>query len=119
MAKVNSYRDLIIWQKSMSLVTEIYTLTRSFPKEELYGLSNQLRRCAVSIPSNIAEGYGRNSTGDYRRFLKIAAGSLFELQTQVEIAFNLNYMPAERFEDVFEKAKELDRMILSLIKKIN
>lgn len=82
-------------------------------------LTNQLRRCAVSIPSNIAEGYGRNSTGDYKRFLKIAAGSLFELQTQVEIAFNLNYMPEVKFLELFEKAKELDRMLLSLIKKIN
>ena len=102
----------------MGLVTETYTITKTFPSEELYGLTTQLRRSAVSIPSNIAEGYGRNASGDYKRFLQIAAGSLFELQTQIEIAFNLNYLAAVQFQDLFEKAKELDRMLLSLIKKI-
>jgi four helix bundle protein len=73
----------------MKLVTEVYTTTRLFPSEELYALSSQLRKCAISIPSNIAEGYGRNSTGDYKRFLQIAVGLIFELQTQIEIASNL------------------------------
>lgn len=118
MTNVNSFRDLIVWQKSMSLVTEIYTITRAFPSDELYGLTNQLRRCAVSIPSNIAEGYGRNSTGDYKRFLQIAVGSLFELQTQLEIAFNLIYITENLFQALLERTKELDRMLLSLIKKI-
>jgi four helix bundle protein len=92
MGNINSYRDLIVWQKSMNLVTEIYTFTQRFPAVEVYGLTNQMRRCAISIPSNIAEGYGRNSTGDYKRFLQIAVGYLFELQTQIEIAIKLNYL---------------------------
>ena len=119
MAAVNSYRDLLVWQKAMGLVIEIYKITQAFPATEVYALTTQIRRCAVSIPSNIAEGYGRNSTADYKRFLQIAVGSLFELQTQIEIAFNLNYLSKNIFDDFFEKTKELDRMLLSLIKKIN
>jgi four helix bundle protein len=92
MSKIKSYRDLKIWQKSISLVSIIYSYTSNFPVSELYGLTNQLRRCAVSIPSNSAEGYGRNSTGDYKRFLQMAVGSLYELQTQLEIAFQLKYL---------------------------
>jgi four helix bundle protein len=119
MTAINSYRDLLVWQKSMNLVTEVYKITQNFPSSEIYTLTNQIRRSAISIPSNIAEGYGRNLTGDYKRFLQIAAGSLFELQTQIEIAFNLNYISKNIFDEIFEKAKELDRMLLSLIKKIN
>ena len=119
MAYIKSYRDLIVWQKSIKLVTEIYIATKSFPTDEQYTLTTQLRRCAISIPSNIAEGYGRNSTADYKRFLQIATGSLFELQTQIEISLNLNYISKNIFDGIFEKAKELDRMLLSLIKKIN
>ncbi|MBL7763603.1 MAG: four helix bundle protein [Chitinophagaceae bacterium] len=118
MAEVKSYRDLIVWQKSMKLVTEIYTITKSFPSDELYGLTSQLRRCAISIPSNIAEGYGRNSTGDYKRFLQIAAGSIFELQTQIEIAGNLKYISKENFDIFFNNVKEVELMLLSLIRKI-
>ena len=118
MTAINSFRDLIIWQKSMTLVTAIYAETKHFPSEEMYGLTNQMRRSAISIPSNIAEGYGRNSSGDYKRFLHIAVGSLFELQTQIAIAFNLNYITKELFQTLFEKTKELDRMLLSLINKI-
>jgi four helix bundle protein len=84
----------------------------------MYGLTSQLRRCAVSIPSNIAEGYGRNATGEYKRFLQIAVGSLFELQTQIEIAHNLTFLSTEIFTTTYEKTKELDRMLLSLIRKI-
>lgn len=102
----------------MQLVTDIYTATKSFPSDEMYGLTSQLRRCAVSIPSNIAEGYGRNSTGDYKRFLQIAAGSIFELQTQVEIAVNLKYVSKENFDTLFNLAKEVELMLLALIRKI-
>jgi four helix bundle protein len=119
MTNVKSYRDLIVWQKSMKLVTEIYTATKTFPTEELYALTNQIRRSAVSIPSNIAEGYGRNSTSDYKRFLQIATGSLFELQTQIEIAVNLKYLAIEKFNTLFEAAKEIELMLIALIKKIN
>lgn len=89
----------------MSLVTEIYKVTQTFPSSELYALTNQIRRSAISVPSNIAEGYGRNSTADYKRFLQIAIGSLFELQTQIEIAFNLNYISKDIFDEIFEKQK--------------
>ena len=118
MGEVKSYRDLIVWQKAMQLVTDIYTATKSFPSDELYGLMSQLRRCAVSIPSNIAEGYGRNSTGDYKRFLQIAAGSVFELQTQIEIAANLKYISIEIFNTLFNLGKEVELMLLALIRKI-
>ena len=83
---IKSYRDLFVWQKAMELVTAVYAIPKVFPKEEQYGLTAQIRRSAVSVPSNIAEGYGRNSTLDYTRFLQIARGSLYELQTQLEIA---------------------------------
>jgi four helix bundle protein len=119
MTNVKTYRDLIVWQKSMKLVTEIYKATKSFPADELYTLTSQLRRCAISIPSNIAEGYGRNSTLDYKRFLQIATGSLFELQTQIEIAVNLKYLAAEKFEALFNAAKEIEYMLIALLKKIN
>jgi len=76
---MKTYRDLLVWQKAMTLVTEVYRKTKTFPREEVYGLTSQVRRSAVSIPSNIAEGYGRNSTSDYIRFLQIASGSLYEL----------------------------------------
>ena len=118
MSMINTFRDLLVWQKSMSIVTEIYTLTSSFPKEELFGLTSQIRRSAVSIPSNIAEGYGRNSTGDYKRFLQISCGSLNELQTQIEISFNLNFITKEKNIETLEKIQEIDRMMLSLISKI-
>ena len=118
MEKINTYRDLIVWQKSMKLVTEIYQITTTFPNNENYGLTSQIRRSAISIPSNIAEGYGRNSTGDYKRFLQISVGSLFELQTQVEIAYNLNYISLDIFQIIMPKTNELDRMLSSLINKI-
>jgi four helix bundle protein len=116
---VKTYRDLIVWQKAMKLVTEIYKHTKSFPKEERYGLTIQLRRSSVSLPSNMAEGYGRNSTQDYIRFLRIANGSLFELQTQLEIARNLGFFTDEIFVVLFESSREIERMLSSLIKKIN
>lgn len=118
MGEVKSYRDLIVWQKSMKLVTDISTITKLFPSDEFYGLTSQLRRCAVLIPSNIAEGYSRNSTGDYKRFLKIAAGSIFEMQTQVEIAVNLKYISKKNFDTLFNLAKEVELMLLALIRKL-
>jgi len=116
---VKTYRDLIVWQKAMELVTEIYVHRKSFPEDERYGLTSQLRRCSISLPSNVAEGYGRNSTQDYIRFLRIANGSLFELQTQLEIASNLGFLTGEIFSVLFESSREIERMLSSLIKKIN
>jgi four helix bundle protein len=118
MSEIKSYRDLIVWQKSIDLVKNIYTFTQSFPKEEQYGLTNQMRRCAVSIPSNIAEGYGRNATGDYKRFLQIAVGSLYELQTQIEIAFQLKYLDDNSFKSIIALCTEIDKMLYALIQKI-
>ena len=115
---MKNYRDLIVWQKAMRLVTEIYHFTKEFPKNELYGLTSQLRRSSISLPSNMAEGYGRNSTQDYVRFLRIANGSLFELQTQLEIARNLEFLSEEDFSELFELSREIERMLSSLIRKL-
>ena len=115
---IKSYRDLIVWQKSMNLVEMIYKLVNQFPKNEEYCLSSQIRRCAISIPSNIAEGYGRKYTAEYKRFLTIARGSLFELQTQVQIAKRLDYIN-DKLNDSSEKlVLEIEKMLNSLIKKL-
>ena len=115
---IKTYRDLIVWQKAMALVTEIYEISKTFPQVEAYGLTSPLRRCAVSIPSNMAEGYGRHSTQDYLRFLQIAAGSLYELQTQVEISRNLGYLDRSEAERLYALSREIERMLSSLIHKI-
>jgi len=111
----NSYRDLIIWQKSMHLVKEIYLLSKTFPKEELYGLTSQIRRCAISIPSNIAEGRGRGSDKEFIRFLQISLGSLYELETQIELAKELNFIQDNGI--ILEKCIEIEKMINSMITK--
>lgn len=116
--RVKTYRDLVVWQKSMVLVTEVYEISKKFPKNELYGLTSQIRRCAISLPSNIAEGYGRNSTNDYIHFLRIASGSLYELQTQMEISLNLQYIDRREFENLYELSREIERMLSSLIRKL-
>ena len=116
--QIKTYRDLLVWQKSMALVTEVYKLSKLFPNEEVYGLTSQMRRCAVSIPSNIAEGYGRNSTSDYVRFLRVASASLYELQTQAEIALNLRYLKKSDFDNLYESSREIERMLSSLVRKL-
>ena len=118
MNEIKIYRDLIVWQKAMQLVTKVYKTTSVFPDHEKYALSSQLRRSVVSIPSNIAEGYGRRSTGDYLRFLNISVGSLYEMQTQLEISLNLGYVKKEWFDIVYEDSREIERMLVSLIRKI-
>ena len=114
---VNSYRDLIVWQKSMEFVELIYKQISSFPKNEDHCLSAQIRRSAVSIPSNIAEGYGRNTRADYRRFLSIARGSLYEVQTQLEIACRLNYLYDED-NKLKRLSIEIEKMLNSLFNKL-
>ncbi|OIP26336.1 MAG: four helix bundle protein [Dehalococcoidia bacterium CG2_30_46_19] len=116
---MKTYRDLQIWQKSMTLVTEVYKISKGFPKDEAYGLTSQIRRCAISIPSNIAEGYGRNSTNEYIHFLRIATGSLYELQTQIEICMNLDYLNRGEFDKLYELSREIERMISSLAGKLS
>ena len=90
--KTKSFKDLIVWQKSYKLVLDIYKITKNFPRTEIYGLSQQMRKAAVSIPSNIAEGYGRTHKAEYRQFLSIAYGSLMEVETQHLLAVDLKYM---------------------------
>ncbi len=115
---IKTFRDLKIWQQSMELVTEIYRATSSFPEEEKYGLTSQLRRSSVSIPSNISEGFGRNSQGDFKRFVNISMGSLFELQTQIEVAKNLEFISKEIFENLYDHSREIERMMSSFIRTL-
>ncbi len=113
-----SYRDLKVWQRSIQLSVAIYALTRGFPKEELYGLTSQLRRAAVSVASNIAEGYGRVSKGEYRQFVGIARGSLLELQTQLVIAKELGFGKPEQAQPAEALAEETGKMLWALMHKI-
>lgn len=115
---MKNYRDLIVWQKAMQLVTLIYMETNKFPEEEKFGLISQIRRSSVSIPSNIAEGYGRNYTKDYSRFLQIARGSLYESQTQLEITVNLNFIQVHDLSSIQGLSLEIEKMLNSLICKI-
>ena len=108
----------MVWQKSMNFVTEVYSISKLFPKEENFGLTSQIRRSAISIPSNIAEGFGREGVKDYLRFLNIAIASLFELQTQLEIAYNLEYINKDKFEELYELSREIERMLSSFIRTI-
>ena len=109
------YKDLVAWQKAMDLVTEIYRVTQKFPKHELFSLTSQLRRAAVSIPSNIAEGQWQLSKGDFRRFLGYARGSLSELETQIIISQNLNYLTEEQVTNLLDSATEVGRILNGLI----
>ena len=114
----DSYRDMIAWQKAMALVTEIYQETESFPAREIYGLTNQVRRAAVGVPSDIAEGKGRLSKKEFVQMLSRARGSVLEVQTQIEIARNLGFLTNEKFEDLLAKADEVGRVINGLIRSI-
>ncbi|MBL7161990.1 MAG: four helix bundle protein [Anaerolineales bacterium] len=116
--KVLNYRDLKIWQKGIELVKAVYLLTREFPKHELYGLTSQLQRSAVSVPSNIAEGQTRNSTPDFRRFLFIAQASLSEVDTHIVIAQELGYVEKEKGKEIEAQILELRRMIYALLKSL-
>ncbi len=115
---IKSYRDLLVWQKGMLLAKLVYSETQKFPDGERFGLTNQLRRAAVSVPSNIAEGYGRHSTPDYVRFLRMAVGSLYEIQTQLEIAMEQEYLADDSKLKLINLADELEKMLISMIAKI-
>ena len=117
--KTTSYRDLIVWQKAMNLVTKIYTVTTKFPKTEIYGLTSQIRRCVVTIPSNIAEGRSRGSRLDYRRFLIIAYASGAELETQIKISKKLYFNKNLDFEMIDGLLNEIMRMLNKMIKTMN
>jgi four helix bundle protein len=113
-----SYRDLIVWQKATAMVTDIYRSTQHFPREEMFGLTSQLRRSAVSVASNIAEGQGRLSKGEFRHFLGQARGSLIELETQVFIGGNLGYLNPEAVTRLLESSGEVSRLLHGLIKSL-
>jgi four helix bundle protein len=115
---LRSYKDLKVWQKSYQLCLDIYKLTKGFPKEELYSLTSQIRRSAISVPSNIAEGYGRKTTAEYLRSLYIAYGSNCELETQILLAGDLGYIECERLNDIQESIGEVERMLKALIKSL-
>ena len=111
----DSYRDLIAWRKAMELVSAIYRATQEFPRQEIYGLTSQLRRAAVSVPSNIAEGQAHFSQKEFHRFLSHARGSLVEVETQVIIAENLGYLATAQSNALLEKAAEIGRVLNGLI----
>ncbi|MEZ5339316.1 MAG: four helix bundle protein [bacterium] len=117
--RIESVEDLIVWQRSFELVDDVYRLTRTFPKEELYGLTSQIRRAAVSIPANIAEGYGRFSGRDYLRFLAIAHGSARELETLLKLAVHINIATQESARPVLARLEECRRMLWSLRQSIS
>jgi len=116
--EMKCHKDLHVWQKSIELVTDIYTLTKEFPKEELFGLASQLRRAAVSIPSNIAEGSARNHNKEFVQFLYIAQGSCSEIETQLIIAKNLNLISENTLKLLLEKITDIRNMLIGLIKSI-
>jgi four helix bundle protein len=113
-----TFGKLIVWQKGILLSKKIYQITKTFPREELYGLTDQLKRSSVSIPSNIVEGYGRNSRADYKRFLSIALGSVYELQTQMILSKELEFVNKNEFEEIISLSKEIDRILYAIIKKL-
>ena len=116
--KVKNYQELIVWQKAMDLVEDVYKSSRDFPREEIYALTSQIRRAAVSIPSNIAEDQGRRTTLDFLRHLSIAYGSLREVETQILIAGRLKYVAQTRVDDVMDLAGEVGRLLNGLMNSL-
>jgi four helix bundle protein len=116
--KMPQFRDLKVWQRAMVLAEEVYGATRDFPKDELFGLTSQLRRAAVSVPSNIAEGHGRDSDKSFALFLTQARGSLWELQTQIELSRNLHLLDAQRAEHLLSESAEIGRMLHGLLRTV-
>lgn len=115
---MKDFKDLIVWQKAMELVTEVYCLVKKLPKEELFSLSDQIRRAVISIPSNIAEGHGRNSTKEFIQFLAIAKGSKAELETQLLICVKINYLNNSDIETAINLIKEVGKMLNALQKSL-
>lgn len=116
--KVRTYRDLVAWQKAMELAEAVYAVTAGFPAEEKFGLVAQMRRATVSIPSNMAEGWGRFGRTEFRRFLEISRGSLFELQTQAELARRLGWLKGQSLAGLREHAREVDALLAGLIRSL-
>ncbi|TIQ38071.1 MAG: four helix bundle protein [Mesorhizobium sp.] len=117
--KTGSYKDLVVWQQAMDLAVAVYGATKSWPKEELYGLTSQMRRAASSVPSNIAEGYGREIRGSYQQFLRIAQGSLKELETQILIAERTGIAPKATAVSLLEGTESVGKLLRLLIRKLS
>lgn len=115
---LRNYKELKVWQKSYQLCLDIYKITKAFPNEERYGLISQIRRSSVSVPSNIAEGYGRKTTSEYIHSLYIAYGSNCELETQVQLSYDLGYIKTELIKKLSEDVGEVERMLKALIKSL-
>ena len=115
---IKNYQELIVWNKAMDLVSEVYSLTKLLPKEELFALSNQMRRAAISVPSNIAEGQQRMAPREFIRFLTIARGSNGELQTQLLICAHLSYFTSDQIQPVLSLSYEISKMLTTLIAKL-
>jgi four helix bundle protein len=113
------FKELVVWQKAMELSKEIYSLSAIFPDNEKYGLTSQVRRSAVSVPSNIAEGQGRLTKGEFRQFLGIARGSLYELETQILLAIAMTYVAEDMAQNALKKLQVVNRMLNGLIKSMD
>lgn len=113
------YRELVVWQKGVALVTDVYRLTANFPKHEVYGLTGQIRRAAASIPANIAEGQGRSSRGEFKQFLGHSRGSLYELETHILVAHNLGYLSASESSVLIANIHEVGRLLSGLLKSLD
>lgn len=110
---MHNYRELKIWQRSMDFVTQVYEVCALFPAEEKFGLTSQLRNCAISIPSNISEGAGRGSNKQFKRFLEFSMGSINEAQTQIELAFRFKYIDKDQFDLLIDEALQIYKMMLT------
>ena len=119
MSDVNSYQDLLVWNQAIDLATAIYSSTRSWPKEEQYGLTQQARRAAVSVPADIAEGYGREARGSYVQFLRISQGSLKELETHLIIARRTGVAGEEQIKDLIQQCESVGKLLRLLIRKLS
>jgi len=117
-SKITSYRDLLAWQRAYELGREVYQVLNAFPKHEIYGLTSQLQRCAVSVASNIAEGYGRGTTLEYLRFLRIARGSLFELETQLSFVTDFGYLDHDAHSALQTKTTSCSQLLAALIRSL-
>ncbi|QLE58027.1 four helix bundle protein [Nostoc sp. TCL26-01] len=119
MAEIRDFKDLIIWQKGMEIAEKCYLLTKHFPRDEVFGMTEQIRRSSASIPANIAEGYGRRSSGDYARFLNISQGSINELQTHLLLSSRVGICTIKDIEIILQHLQEETKMIISLLKNLN
>jgi len=118
MGVIRSYRDLRVWQLGMDLAADAYRVTKPWPKDEVYGLTGQIRRAAASIPANIAEGFGREASGSFAQFLRIAQGSLKEFETHLLLAVRVDLMDGRTADEILTKSDDLGRMLGSLIRKV-